>query len=55
MLTRIYKEALLAYEELADQVWEAWDGGGVSTYWLTGSDRSGHRQISYNRGHCKES
>ena len=27
MLTEIYIEALLANEELADQVWEAWDAG----------------------------
>jgi len=25
MLTEIYIEALLVEEELADQVWEAWD------------------------------
>ncbi len=29
MLTEIYVEALLVDEELADQVWEAWDAGGV--------------------------
>ncbi len=36
MLTRIYIEALLANEELADQVWEAWDAGEIddSTAWL---------------------
>ena len=27
MLTQIYIEALLVDEELADQVWEAWDAG----------------------------
>jgi hypothetical protein len=27
MLTRLYIEALLVDEELADQVWEAWDSG----------------------------
>ena len=27
MLTEIYIEALLVNEELADQVWEAWDKG----------------------------
>ncbi len=27
MLTDIYIEALLVDEELADQVWEAWDAG----------------------------
>ncbi len=30
MLTDIYVEALLVDEELADQVWEAWDAGEVS-------------------------
>ena len=28
MLTLAYIEALLVDEELADQVWEAWDAGG---------------------------
>ncbi len=27
MLTEIYIDALLVDEELADQVWEAWDAG----------------------------
>ncbi len=27
MLTEIYIEVLLVDEELADQVWEAWDAG----------------------------
>ncbi len=29
MLTRLYIEALLIDEELADQVWEAWDKGEI--------------------------
>ncbi len=29
MLSEIYIEALLVDEELADQVWEAWDGGAI--------------------------
>ncbi len=29
MLTEIYIEALLVDEELADQVWDAWDAGEV--------------------------
>ena len=29
MLTRIYVEALLVDEELAAQVWEAWDAGVI--------------------------
>ncbi len=31
MLTRLYIEALLVDEELADQVWEAWFAGETST------------------------
>ncbi len=27
MLTEIYNEALLVEDELADQVWEAWNAG----------------------------
>jgi len=36
MLTEAYIEALLVDEELADQVWEAWDKGEigeVNTWW----------------------
>jgi len=29
MLTQIYTEALLVDEDLADQVWEAWDKGDI--------------------------
>ncbi len=29
MLTEIYIEAILVDEVLADQVWEAWDGGEI--------------------------
>ena len=29
MLTEIYIEALLVDEELADQVWEAWNAGEI--------------------------
>ncbi len=29
MLTEIYIEALLVDEELADQIWEAWDRGEI--------------------------
>ncbi len=29
MLTQIYIEALLVDEEVADQVWEAWDKGEI--------------------------
>ena len=32
MLTETYIEALLVDEELADQVWQAWDGGEFSRY-----------------------
>jgi len=39
MLTEIYIEALLVDEELADQVWGAWDAGKIddltaSVAWL---------------------
>jgi len=39
MLTEIYIEALLVYEELADLVWEAWDGGEIDDHsaWLAWS------------------
>ena len=33
MLIEIYIEALLIDEELADQVWEAWDEGEISDFW----------------------
>ena len=29
MLTEIYIEALMIDEEAADQVWEAWEAGGI--------------------------
>jgi len=29
MLTQIYIEALLVDEDLADQVWKAWDAGKI--------------------------
>ncbi len=32
MLTGIYIEALLVDEELADQVWEAWDVGEIDDF-----------------------
>ena len=42
MLTEIYIEALLLNEELADQVWEAWDKGEIDDsvavwawWWIT--------------------
>ena len=33
MLTEIYIEALLIDEELADQVWKAWDKGEIIDFW----------------------
>ena len=30
MLTRIYIEALLVDEELADEVWERWNAGAIT-------------------------
>ena len=35
MLTEIYIEALLVDEELADQVWAAWDRGEISDFWAS--------------------
>ena len=32
VLTEIYIEALLVDEELADQVWEAWDKGEIDDF-----------------------
>ncbi len=32
MLTEIYIEALLVDEDLADQVWEAWDSGEIDDF-----------------------
>ncbi len=43
MLTRIYIEALLVDEELADHVWEVWDAGEIDdslaalAWWILGS------------------
>ena len=49
MLTEIYIEALLVDEELADQVWEAWDADETDdqvAWWLIAGGRftpdSGH-------------
>ncbi len=41
MLTEIYVEALLVDEDLADQVWEAWDKGEIDdmgAFWVVCSD-----------------
>ena len=44
MLTEIYIEALLVDEELADQVWEAWDTGEIDdelatiSWWIVAND-----------------
>jgi hypothetical protein len=34
MLSHLYIEAPLVDEETADAVWEAWDRGEISTYWV---------------------
>ena len=42
MLTEIYIEALLVDEELADQVWEAWDADETDdqvAWWLIAGGR----------------
>ncbi len=46
MLTEIYIEALLGDEELADQVWDAWDSGEIDDLtacvaWLLVASRGG--------------
>ena len=48
MLTEIYIEALLVDEELADEVWEAWDEGEIDdgiacTAWMMIAGRSVRR------------
>ena len=45
MLTELYVEALLADEELADQVWEAWDKGEIDDQvaWLAWSSVAVHQ------------
>ena len=35
MLTKIHIEALLVDEELADQVWEAWNAGEIDDWLVT--------------------
>jgi len=47
MLTEIYIEALLVDEELADEVWKAWDSGEINykaayNMWLW---------LAYNQGY----
>ena len=45
MLAEIYIEALLVDEDLADQVWEAWDKGEIDqdtaliAWWLVAKSR----------------
>ncbi len=47
MLNELYIEALLVNEELADQVWEAWDKGEIDdqvawlAWWLIAALHSG--------------
>ena len=48
MLTKIYIEAMLVDEELADCVWELWNAGVITddlaamAWWLLTTYRSGH-------------
>ena len=44
VLAKMYIEALLVDEELADQVWEAWDKGEIvdPNAWLPGLLIAGH-------------
>jgi len=60
MLTEIYIEALLVDEDLADQIWEAWDMGEIDdqvvciAWWLIDDGRftpnSGRRSGRVLRG-----
>ena len=47
MLARLYIEALLIDEELADQVWEAWDAGEIDdlTAFIAWSLLAGHSML----------
>ena len=54
MLTEIYIEALLVYEELADQVWEAWDAREIDDYaayfaWLLISFSSSEKSMGLRK------
>ncbi len=50
MLTRIYIEALLVDEDLADQVWELWNAGAIAdevaawAWWITANVCSDRKQ-----------
>ena len=51
MLTEVYISALLANEELADHVWEAWDKGAIDDVcsaisWIIIADQKYMRQMS---------
>ncbi len=47
MLTEIYIEALLVYDELVNKVWELWDAGEIDdlTAYETWSLLSGHSTL----------
>jgi len=58
MLTEIYIETLLVDEDLADQVWEAWDDGVIDDlmawlvwWWITLNARTmtSSRRIKYQQ------
>jgi len=63
MLTEIYIEALMVDEELADQVWEAWDADETDdqvawlAWWLIAGGRltpdSGHLGGRVPKGRCR--
>ena len=52
MLTEIYIEALPVDEELADQVWEAWDAGEIGDciaclmWWWTVATQMGKDRLT---------
>ena len=49
MLAQIYIEALLVNEELADQVWEAWDKGEIDDDFTNSmdADRYARQMIAF--------
>jgi len=54
MLAEIYIEALLVDEELADQVWEAWNGRVIddqtaSLAWLLVSFSTSEKSVEFRR------
>ena len=55
MLTEVYLEALLVDEELANQVWKAWDSGEIDdlsacvAWWLICIAASGSNRLARSK------